>query len=260
MNKQLRIMDSHAHLNSEDFPMDADGAIMRAQSSLISKIINICTNSNELEKGLLLEQAYPDLIKNAAATTPHDAADHADENFARIEQAALERKIIAVGETGFDDFIIPDNKPSQRKYCRNYIDLGVRTNLPLIFHVRGDEAFKDLYTIAKEFPSFKGIIHCFTGTLKQAEEALALGWYLSISGIVTFKKSIELQEVVKEIPADKLLIETDSPWLAPQGFRGRPNEPSFIKMTAEMIALLQNRSFEQVCDQTFENGCKVFNL
>ncbi len=260
MNKHLRIMDSHAHLNSEDFPMDVEGAIQRAKNGQIAKIINICTNSNELEKGLLLEKKYPDLIKNAAATTPHDAANQADENFASIEQAALEKKIIAIGETGFDDFIIPDNKVYQMQYCRRYIDLGIRTNLPLIFHVRGNEAFKDLYTIAKESPPFKGIIHCFTGTLKQAEEALALGWYLSISGIVTFKKSIELQEVVKEIPSDRLLIETDSPWLAPQGFRGKPNEPSFIKMTAETIALLMNQSFEQVCHQTFENGCKVFNL
>jgi len=260
MNTQLRIMDSHAHLNSEDFPMDVEGAVIRAKASFVAKIINICTNSNELEKGLLLEQTYPDLIKNAAATTPHDAASYVDENFEAIKKAALEKKIIAIGETGFDDFIIPDNKAFQRVYCRRYIDLGIKTNLPVIFHVRGDEAFKELFELAKEFPAFTGIIHCFTGTVKQAEEALALGWYLSISGIVTFKKSIELQNVVREIPLDKLLIETDSPWLAPQGFRGKPNEPSYIKRTAEMIALLHNQTFEQVAYQTFENGCKVFNL
>lgn len=260
MNKQLRIMDSHAHLNSEDFPMDVEGAIRRAKDCSIDKIINICTNFHELEKGLILENKYPNLIKNAASTTPHDAAHHEDVNFAAIEQAALDKKLIAIGETGFDDFIIPENKNFQKDYCIRYIDLGIRADLPVIFHVRGEEAFKDLYSLAKEFPSFKGIIHCFTGTKKQAEEALALGWYLSISGVITFKKSTELQEVVKEIPLDRLLIETDSPWLSPQGFRGKPNEPSFIKMTAEMIALLQNQTFEQVCHQTYENGCNVFHL
>ena len=252
------MMDSHAHLTSEEFPIDAEGAIARASAFGVVKIINVCTKRSELEKGLLLEQKYPGLIHNIGCTTPHDAEKETEETFRFFEKMAMEKKIVAIGETGFDDFIIPDNSISQKKVCKRYIELAIATNLPVVFHVRGDQAFKNLFELASEYPPFTGVIHCFTGNAEQAKKALDLGFYLSISGIVTFKKSGELQEVIKQIPTSRLLIETDSPWLSPHGFRGRPNEPAYLKVIAEKIASVLDRSLSEICLQTFENGNCVF--
>ena len=252
------MMDSHAHLTSEGFPIDAESAITRALDAGVVKIMNICTERSELEKGLLLEQKYPGLIHNIACTTPHDADKETEESFAYFEKMAKEKKIVAIGETGFDDFIHPDNSILQKKVCRRYIELGISTNLPVVFHVRGDQAFQNLFELASEYPPFKGVIHCFTGNAEQAKKALEFGFFLSISGIITFKKSLELQEVVKQIPIDRLLIETDSPWLAPHGFRGKPNEPANLKIIAETIATLLQMSSSEICLKTFKNGCRLF--
>ncbi|MCH9624267.1 MAG: D-aminoacyl-tRNA deacylase [Chlamydiia bacterium] len=251
-------MDSHAHLTSTEYSMDADGAIKRALSADITKIMNICTSPQELKEGLALQQKYPDVIKNIACTTPHDADKETKETFAFFEKHAKAGDLVAVGETGFDDFIEPENIKEQKGVCRSYIDLAVRESLPVVFHVRGDGAFENVFEAASEFPSFKGIIHCFTGSQQQAEKALALGWSISISGIATFKKSQELREIIKTIPMDRLLIETDSPWLAPHGYRGKPNEPAYVKVVAETIADVHEISVDQVLESTFQNGSQLF--
>jgi TatD DNase family protein len=253
-------MDSHAHLTSAEYSMDAKGAIKRALAAEITKIMNICTSPKELEQGLLLEKQYPDVIKNIACTTPHDADKETKETFAFFEKHARAGNLVGIGETGFDDFIEPDNIKAQKEVCRSYIDLGVRTNLPLIFHVRGDKAFKNVFEAASEFSSFPAVIHCFTGTRAQAEKALELGWHISISGIATFKKSVELREIIKTIPMSRLLIETDSPWLAPTGYRGKPNEPAYVRIVAEIIAEIHGMSLEQVCKTTYNNGFSLFQL
>ena len=261
MNKDtLKIMDSHAHLTSEDYPMDADAAIERAKAASIEKVMNICTNASELLRGLELEKKYPGMVRNIASTTPHDAEKETPETFAFFEKHAMEKNLVGIGETGFDDFIEPDNSKEQMDVCLKYIDLGVRANLPVVFHVRGDKSFKNVFHAASKNLPFVGVIHCFTGNLKQAEEALSLGWYISISGIATFKKSGELREVVKHIPLDRLLIETDAPWLAPQGFRGKDNEPAYVKIVAETIADVYGITFEDVCAGSFKNGSRVFGV
>lgn len=256
----LQIMDSHAHLTSEEFPMETEGVIARAKEAGIERIINICTNPKELEAGLLLEDRHPELIRNVACTTPHDAEKETKDTFAFFEKHAKAGALIGIGETGFDDFIEPDNQKQQQEVCRSYIDLGVRCNLPVVFHVRGDKAFESLYGAASEFPAFTGIVHCFTGDRKQAEKALELGWYISISGIATFKRSEELRAVIKHIPLSNLLIETDAPWLAPQGYRGKPNEPAYVKIVAQTIADVHDLSLEEVCSKTYSNGCKALNI
>ncbi len=252
------IMDSHAHLTSEGFPMDAEGAIQRAKELGMFRIINVCTSASELEKGMLLEQKYPKIVANIASTTPHDAEKETEDTFKYFEKMALEGKIVGVGETGFDDFIQPDNIAIQKRVCRRYIELGIQAKLPVVFHVRGDGAFKNLFEAVSEYPPFTGVIHCFTGNAEQAKAALDLGFYLSISGIVTFNKSLELKEVVRLIPLDQLLIETDSPWLSPHGYRGKPNHPANIVVTAQTIADLYGVTLLEICSKTYENGCRVF--
>jgi TatD DNase family protein len=261
MNKDtLKIIDSHAHLNSEDYPMDFEGAINRAKAASIKKIMNICTSPSELIEGLALEKKYPELIRNIASTTPHDADKETKETFAFFEKHALCKNLVAIGETGFDDFIQSDNRKEQMDVCLKYIDLAVRSNLPVVFHVRGEKAFENLFLAASKNPPFNGVIHCFTGNLSQVEKALALGWYLSISGIATFKKSLELKKVIQHIPINRLLIETDAPWLAPEGYRGKDNEPSYIHVLIKTLAEIYELSFEELSQKTFDNASKVFSL
>ena len=251
-------MDSHAHLTNHEYPMNAEDAISRASIAGISHIVNICTTPKELEEGLLLQEQFPEKIRNAGCTTPHDAHEETRETFAFFEKHAKAGNLCAIGETGFDDFILPANFMAQEEVCRSYIDLGQREKLPVIFHVRGDQAFEKVFAAAKEFPSFTGVIHCFTGTLAQAEEALALGWYISISGIATFKKSEELRSVIKNIPLDRLLIETDSPWLAPTGYRGKDNEPAYVRVVAETVAKCLGLSTKNVLEATLHTGERLF--
>jgi TatD DNase family protein len=258
-DKNFELMDSHAHLNSEDFPFDTEAALERAKSAGVTRIINICTSPSETKRGLEIEAKNPEMIGTVASTTPHDAHEETDETFKFFEQMALDGKLVGIGETGFDDFIEPDNQKQQWEACKKYIDLGVRTNLPVVFHVRGDQAFVNVFKLAEEFPKFTGIIHCFTGNLEQAKKAVELGWFISISGIATFKKSTELREVIKEIPLDHLLIETDAPWLAPQGYRGKTNEPAFVKIVAETISIVHDLPLEEICKITYQNGLKAFN-
>jgi TatD DNase family protein len=261
MNKDtLKIIDSHAHLNSKDYPMDFEGAINRAKAASIKKIMNICTTPLELIEGFALEKKYPELIRNIGSTTPHDADKETKETFAFFEKHALAKNLVAIGETGFDDFIQRDNSKEQMDVCLNYIDLAVRSNLPVVFHVRGEKAFQNLFFAASKNPSFKAVIHCFTGNMAQAEKALSLGWYLSFSGIATFKKSVELKKIIKNIPLSRLLIETDAPWLAPEGFRGKDNEPSYIHVLIETLSKLLDISFEEVSKITFDNASKLFSL
>lgn len=251
-------MDSHAHLTSEEYKMDARGAILRAKAVGIERIVNICTNPKELEAGLLLEEEFVDIIKNVASTTPHDAHQESNEIFSFFEKHAQEGSLAGIGETGFDDFIEPDNISFQEDACRKYIDLAIRCDLPVVFHVRGDKAFERVFLAAKEFPKFSGIVHCFTGNSMQAEKALELGWHISISGIATFKKSSELRDVIKTIPIEKMLMETDSPWLAPQGYRGKDNEPAFVTVVANTIADCIGVSTKDVLQKTYDNGSSLF--
>lgn len=254
----IKIIDSHAHLTSTEYPIDGHACIERAKEAGIEKIINICTEKKELEKGFLLEKTYPGMIYNVASTTPHDAEKETSETFAYFEQMALKGKIIAVGESGFDDFIKPDNSIAQYEACKRYIDLAVRANLPIVFHVRGDKAFEKLFKLAEEFPPFVAVVHCFTGTITQAEKALSLGWYLSISGIATFKKCEDLRNCIATIPLDRVLVETDAPWLAPQGYRGKDNEPLYIIEVIKTIAKVYDISYENACKATFDNAEAVF--
>ena len=250
----MHLFDSHAHLTSDEMLPDIDAIIARSN---VERVLNICTDKQTLEEGIALNKKYPH-IKNAGATTPHDAHTEGDPFFSLFEEAALSKKLVAVGETGLDYYNSEAPKEIQKKLLIRYLDLSVRAGLPVIFHCR--EAFDDLFPIVDaEYPSAKpAVLHCFTGTLFEAEEVLKRGWYLSISGIVTFKKSDFLREVAKMVPLSQLLIETDAPYLAPQSKRGKQNEPGYIVETAQKIADVKGITLEEVALATYENGSKLF--
>lgn len=253
----MQFFDSHAHLTSETILPIVEEVLLRAKKANVSYILNICTDQNSLKEGILLNQKHFH-VKNAGATTPHDVDKEGELLFPIFKEAALEKKLAAIGETGLDYHYTHSSISLQKKYLGQYLKLAAETNLPVIFHCR--DAFNDLFSIVDyEYPKKSpAILHCFTGTLFEAEEVLKRGWYLSLSGIVTFKKSEELREIAKMVPLNQLLIETDSPYLAPQSQRGKTCEPAFLPETAFCIANAKGISAEEVAKRTFENAYQLF--
>lgn len=250
--------DSHAHLSSEQIFPIVDDIMARANASGVDAIVNICTDSESLKKGLQLKSRYP-WIYNTASTTPHDVDKEGELFFPEVERAAQMGQLVAIGETGLDYYYEHSDKRSQQKYLSKYFALATKAGLPVIFHCR--DAFADLFAMAdQEYKWRPAVLHCFTGSLSEAKQVLDHGWYLSLSGIVTFKKSIELQEVAKYIPLDRLFIETDSPYLAPQSKRGKMNEPSFISETVAFLASIKNISVQHLAEVTSANVHAFFSF
>lgn len=252
-------VDSHAHLCSDSILPNIEEVLERARQAQITHILNICTDPQTLKEGILLADRFS-FIKNAGAMHPHDVEQEGERSFPIFNAAIRDRKLVAVGETGLDYHYEHSSKVSQQKFLKKYLHLAAESNLPVIFHCR--EAFDDLFTITEaEYPR-QGIavLHCFTGTLKEAEQVLERGWYISFSGIITFKKSESLREIVKQVPLDRLLIETDAPFLSPQSHRGKTNEPSFLPETAQCIANIKNIDLKEVAIATSENAKRVFFL
>jgi TatD DNase family protein len=256
------LIDSHAHLTSEAiFPILKD-VLARAQTAHVKAIINICTDASSFERGLELAKQCP-WIFNAAATTPHDVAKEGELMFSLFAAAAHAKTIVAVGETGLDYHYEYSPKEIQQEFLRRYLQLALDSQLPVIIHCR--EAFKDLLEILdKHFivdgAHAPGVLHCFTGTIEEAKQIVERGWFISLSGIATFKRSLELKEVARLIPIEHLLIETDSPYLAPQSKRGLQNEPAFISEVAEMIASVKGMTLTEVAKATTGNARRLFKI
>jgi len=251
----MELFDSHAHLSVEGVYNQIEQILSRAQENKINHIINICIDEKSLIHGLEINSNYS-WVLNAGATTPHDVDKLGDVDFPFFEKAAKSGQLVAIGETGLDYFYEHSDKKNQQKFLIRYLHLAQEADLPVIFHCR--EAFDDLFSIVDKEYKGPAVLHCFTGTKKEAEEVIKRGWYLSLSGIVTFKKSDALREVAKIVPLDQLLIETDTPYLAPNSKRGKPNEPSFIIETAQMIADIKQMSLEEFAKATFENAKRCF--
>lgn len=247
MNK---FFDSHAHLTSKEVLPNLPEILERAKAASVDHIVNICTCQETLREGLRLK------LLNAGSTTPHDVEKSGEEEFPFFAAAAPQ--LVAIGETGLDYYYEHSDRKVQQKFLVKYLHLAAEHNKPVIFHCR--EAFADLFAIVDaEYPKgAPAILHCFTGTMEEAEGVWKRGWYLSLSGIVTYKKSEALREVAKAAPLNQLLIETDTPYLAPQSNRGKMNEPSFVVETAQCIATVRGTSLEEVARVTRQNGIDVF--
>lgn len=255
-------IDSHAHLASDEVYGDIDNLLQRAKDHNIGQIINICTDVKTLQRGLVLAQKYP-WIHNVASTTPHDAATEGEAVFPIMEKHAKSGDLVAVGETGLDYYHYRDTKEVQKHFLRRYLHLALECHLPVVIHCR--DAFDDLFPILDSDYTVggvhaPGVLHCFTGTEQEAEEVIKRGWYLSLSGIVTFKKSDTLRRVAKMVPLNQLLVETDTPYLAPQSHRGKINEPAFMIETVAAIAAIKGLSTEEVAQATAANARHLFKL
>lgn len=253
--------DSHAHLTSEAVYNELPQILVRAQSAGVTQVVNVCTDLLTLQRGLELAKKHP-WVYQAGATTPHDVEKEGEAVFETFAEAARSGQLHAVGETGLDYFYEHSNRQIQKDFLRRYLHLALECSLPVIIHCR--EAFQDFFEVldaeyVMEGKTAPGVLHCFTGTMVEAEEVIKRGWMLSLSGIVTFKKSVELQEVAKMVPLENLLIETDTPYLAPQKHRGKTNEPAFVVETAAFIANLKGISLEEVASATFKNARQLFH-
>lgn len=256
-------IDSHAHLTCDDETFSHIDAILeRSQNANVKKIINICTTVESLEKGILLKKQYP-WIFNSASITPHDVETIGEASFETIAKQAKAGNLHAIGETGLDYHYTHSNIDIQKDFLKRYLHLALDCHLPVIIHCR--EAFDDFFKILDAEYTVngniqKGVLHCFTGTLKEAEDVLKRGFYLSLSGIVTFKKSFDLHKIAKMVPLNQLLIETDTPFLAPQTKRGKKNEPAYVVETAEFIANIKGISVIELMKATSKNANDLFKL
>lgn len=262
MIEKMMLIDSHAHLTGEALYPHLESILERAQQAGVNQIVNICTDRASLERGIEAASRYP-WISLAGATTPHDVDKLGELEFDLFAQCAREGKLQAVGETGLDYHYFHSTKEKQQSFLRRYLQLALEYRLPVVIHCR--EAFADLFRILDEEyvvngKHAPGVLHCFTGTIQEAEEVVKRGWMLSLSGIVTFKKSTELHEVAKRVPLKNLLIETDSPYLAPQTKRGQTNEPAYLVETAQFISHLKQIPLEDLAQATSHNARTLFRM
>ncbi len=258
------LIDAHAHLTGEENP-DIANLLKRAQEACLEAIINVCCSLDDLQRGLVLASSSQNpQVCTIAAITPHDAAKEDQEPFfAYISRCAGEGKLFAIGETGLDYYYEHAPRDKQQALLRQFYRLACQMKLPIVIHCR--DAFADLFAIldeesarCKESPDV--MLHCFTGSLQEAQEAIARGWYISLSGCVTYPKNSELQRVAASIPLEQLLLETDSPYLAPQGFRGKKNEPAFLRQTAQYVAGYRGICFDDLAHATAQNTKRFFKI
>jgi len=253
------LVDSHCHLNYEGLIEDQPAVLARAREAGVATMLNISTREREWAAIIGVAERESD-VWATVGIHPHEADDHAHIDTAKLVEAAAHPRVIGIGETGLDYYYDHSDRAQQQTSFRAHIVAARETGLPLIVHTR--DAEDDTATILREEMekgAFTGVIHCFTASDAFADIALELGFYISISGIVTFKNAKALQETASRVPANRLLVETDSPFLAPVPHRGRPCEPAFVADTARFLANLRGEALEDLAAVTSRNFFALFS-
>ncbi len=253
------LVDSHCHLNYPGLVEDQQGVMARARAAGVGRMVAIGTKQAEWAEVQALADGEADVFCTVGIH-PHEAEKHPDFGIAQLLDAAQHNRTIGIGETGLDYYYDHSPRAQQQAHFRAHIIAARETSLPLIVHTRDAET--DTLNIMREEMgqgAFSGVIHCFTASQAFAEAALDLGFYISLSGILTFKSAKDLQATAKTIPLDRLLVETDSPYLAPVPMRGRPCEPAYVTHTAACLAMLRNMDAAKIADITTENFFRLFS-
>jgi TatD DNase family protein len=253
------LVDSHCHLNYEGLVEDQAAVLARARVAGVGAFLNISTRQGEWDAIVATAEREPD-VWASIGIHPHEAEQHADLGEAALLAAADHPRVIGIGESGLDYYYDRSDRAIQRDLFRTHIAVARRTGLPLIVHTR--DADDDTAAILAEEMAqgpFPALIHCFTASAGFGRKVLELGLTISLSGIVTFKNARELQEFAAEIPADRMLVETDSPFLAPVPHRGRTCEPAFVRNTAEFVAQLRGESLDELAANTTRNFYALFS-
>ena len=252
------MIDSHCHLDHEPLFNDIENIIKRSKEVGIEKLLTICTTFKSYEKIKQLVKKDA-IIYGTYGIHPHEAKNDKVTSKIIIDQVTQNEKIIGIGETGLDFYYNLSDKIDQIKSFEEHIEAAIKLNIPLIIHSRNaeDDTFEILNNYKKD--NLKILMHCFTGSKKFAMKLLNMNAYFSASGIITFKNSVDLQETFKFLPLEKILIETDSPYLAPVPNRGKKNEPAFVRYTAEKMAMIKNITTENLVKTTTSNFNNLFS-
>ncbi len=251
-----RFIDTHAHLNLPQYRSDLHNVLNRAQAAGVGMIINVGSDETDSEAAVALSEAYPQLWA-AVGVHPHSAAGVSPQYLSRLAGLAANRRVLALGEMGLDFYRDLSPRPRQEQIFREQLELAVELNKPVVIHSR--EAHNRTLQILREtMPPRAGIAHCFSGSPQDLGAFLELGFYISIAGPVTYPRSRELRALIREIPADRLLLETDAPYLSPLPHRGKRNEPAFVRATYERVALILELELDELCRRVQTNVARLF--
>ena len=254
----MQLFDSHAHLDDDKFNADLKETAEKIAASDVSLLVDVGSNIKTSEKAIKIAEQYP-FVYAAVGIHPCDAFETDEEqNMQHLKAMAAHEKVVAIGETGLDYYWDDVDRETQKRGFIRQIALANELKLPLIVHNR--DAHADTLSILKEYKPESAIIHCFSGSAEMAKELSKMGYYISFSGSVTFKNARQLPEAVKAVPLNQLLVETDSPYLAPEPKRGTRNDPTNVLYTAAKIADILNLPLEEATRITFENAKRVYKL
>lgn len=258
MTTSLGLIDSHLHLDVEAFHEDREDVIVRAKEAGVEALVCIGTGLASTKRAIALAETHP-MIFATTGTHPHQAGQTTPEEIAAMRELLEHPRVVGAGEVGLDYFYMKSPKEVQIDVFRQWIRISQETQMPLIIHTR--DAEEDTLRLFREESNgepYRGVIHCFSGSLSFAEACIEMGFYISLSGIVTFAKS--LQKIVKRLPPERLLIETDAPYLAPAPHRGKRNEPAFVRDTAVKVAKVLGMELEALAEITAANTRTLFSL
>jgi TatD DNase family protein len=253
------LIDSHAHLEMPEFRKDLEEVIRRAEESGVEYIFTVGTEGKDWKRAIEIASSHPKIFA-ILGVHPHNTKEIDDRTYPALKELCLNEKVKAYGEIGLDFFRNHSPREIQIRRFREQIALAGELRLPIVVHDR--EAHQETLEILKseKAETCGGIIHCFSGDYRMAKECLDMGFYISVPGTITFRNAVEFQEIVKKVPLESLLVETDAPYLSPVPFRGKRNEPGFVRYTAQKVADLKKVSFEKVAEVTTTNALTVFKL
>lgn len=254
-----QIIDTHAHLDDEKFHEDREDVVTRAKEARLEYIINVGCDLSSSQKALALAEEFP-MVYAGIGVHPHDAQGAHEGVFRELKELSKHNKVVAIGEIGLDYHYDFSPRELQREVFLSQLALGKELDLPVIIHDR--EAHGDIMEALKSkcYRGIRGVLHCFSGSYEMAKECMNLGYYISFAGPITFTNSRRLQEVVSKVPLDFILVETDSPYLTPEPYRGKRNEPMNVRLVIEKIAEIKGLSYQSVAEKTLANAKTLFGL
>jgi TatD DNase family protein len=254
----MRLIDSHCHLNYEGLAERRDEVLANARARGVTGFLNISTREREWNDVIAVAEGNAD-VWATVGVHPHEADAHPDLGSAALVQAASHPNVIAIGECGLDYYYDKSDRAAQRERFQAHVEAARASGLPLVVHTReAEDDTAEMLEEAVKQGGVTGVLHCFTGSAELARKGLDMGFYVSLSGIVTFKNAQDLQETAKWLPANQMLVETDSPFLAPVPHRGKPCEPAFVADTAAFVAELRGEDQDALADATTANFFKLF--
>ncbi len=252
------LVDTHAHLDFPQYKKDLGQVLERARQVGVEAILNVGADLASSRRSIELSREYP-WVSASVGIHPHGAAQAGKKWVEELEKLAAADTVLAIGETGLDFYRDLSPRDVQEEVFREHLQLACRVNKPVIVHTRAAHAETLQVMQEEDLPYPVGVMHCFSGDRSQAEDFLDLGFYISLAGPLTYPRSHELRDLIKYIPANRLLLETDAPYLPPQAYRSQRNEPSYIKLTYERAALALGQDLDEVAKQVYLNAVRLFS-